>query len=59
MIITRTHFENEANGNLRMVFWTTGIIHNVVYVLIKKKKKIKTFFHMMPGLVVGHTLKRG
>ena len=39
VIITRTHFENEANGNLRMAFWTTSIAHNVFYVLIKKKKK--------------------
>lgn len=61
MIITRTHFENKANGNLRMAFWITSIAHNVFYVLIKKKKKenIKTFFHMMQGLVQGHTLKRG
>lgn len=39
MIITRTHFENEANGNLRMAFWTTSIAHKVFYVLIKKKRK--------------------
>ena len=39
MIITRTPFENEANGNLRMAFWTTSIAHNVFYVLIKKKER--------------------
>ena len=25
----------------------------------KTEKNIKTYFHMMPGLALGHTLKRG
>ena len=36
------------------------LLINVFYVLIKKKKEnIKTYFRMMQGLVLGHTLKRG